>query len=77
MATMIGRETEERTTVAELARRTGDGLDVVLTWNRLTGRLWVHVKHVRTQTGFDVEAPAANALDVFYHPFAYVLADLS
>jgi hypothetical protein len=56
--------------VVELAERTGDGLQVVLYWDRLTGRLWVDVIN-RDGVTMVVDAPPDRALDVFYHPFAY------
>ena len=56
--------------LVELAERTGDGLQVVLYWDRLTGRLWVDVIN-RDGVTMVVEAPPDRALDVFYHPFAH------
>ena len=56
--------------VVELAERMGDGLQVVLYWDRLTGRLWVDIIN-RDGITMVVEAPPDRALDVFYHPFAY------
>jgi hypothetical protein len=62
-----------RTQPVELAERSGDGFAVALLWDRdRDGRLWVRVDHESGET-FDVEAEAGNALDVFYHPFAYSL----
>jgi hypothetical protein len=64
------------TTPVELAARAGDGLDVLLLWDRPSGRVWVDVLHVRSGRRFAVDASPDNALDVFYHPFAYaMLAD--
>lgn len=56
--------------VVELAERIGDGLQVVLYRDRLTGRLWVDVIN-RDGVPMVVEAPPDRALDVFYHPFAH------
>ena len=58
----------------DLASRRGDGLDVMLLWDRQSGRLWVDVLHVNSGRTFEVEAKPGNALDVFYHPFAYGMA---
>lgn len=58
----------------ELAERTGDGLEVSLWWDRLTGRIWVDV-HERSGRRWAVPAEPDEALDVFYHPFAYCAAD--
>jgi hypothetical protein len=62
-----------RPTVAELAARRGDGLEVKLLWSRRSGALWVDVLHVATHERFTIDADPANALDVYYHPFAYCL----
>ena len=56
----------------ELAEREGDGFAVSLLWDRdRGGRVWVSVRHEETGESFVVEAAPDNALDVFYHPFAY------
>ena len=55
----------------ELAARANGELDVLLLWDRRSGRLWVDVLHVRTGRRFAVETDSVNALDAFYHPFAY------
>jgi hypothetical protein len=57
--------------VVELATRSGDGLEVALLWNRRSGSLWVDVLHGSTGESFRVAALPANALEVYYHPFAY------
>jgi hypothetical protein len=63
----------ETTTPVELAVRAEDGLEVVLLWDRRSGRLWVDVLLVRCGEAFVVDAAPDNALDVFSHPFAYRL----
>ena len=61
-------------TPIELADRTGDGMAVTLNWDRDgDGSLWVSVCHEDTGETFIVDAPPHNALEVFYHPFAYSL----
>jgi hypothetical protein len=61
-------------TLVDLAHRTGDGFAVTLIWDREgDGNLWVSVFHEDTGEEFAVEAAAHNALDVYYHPFAYRL----
>jgi hypothetical protein len=63
-----------RTQPVELAERAGDGLLVRLLWDRDRDRsLWVSVLHEETGESFAVDAAPDNALDVFYHPFAYSL----
>ncbi len=60
----------------ELARRSdSDGVQVSLRWQRAKGRLTVVVTD---RAGHTVELPARtdNALDVYYHPFAYARRDV-
>jgi len=60
--------------IVDLADRHGDGLDVVLTWARRSGRFWVTVTHRRSGRTVKIEATPTNALDVFNHPFAHTRA---
>jgi hypothetical protein len=55
----------------ELAKRSGDGLEVMLNWSRRTGRVWVEVLYVATGVSLEINADPAKALDYYYHPFAY------
>ena len=55
----------------ELARRTGDGLDVALLWRRSDGKLTVSVADRKTGDFFELLVPGDRALDAFNHPFAY------
>jgi len=65
---------KSRTNPVELADRQGDGFMVSLLWDRdRDGRLWVSVLHEETGEAFAVAAAPDNALEVFYHPFAYSL----
>ena len=57
--------------VKELAHRAGDGIDVSLLWSPVDNRLAVVVDDVRTGDSFELAAHPENALDAFYHPFAY------
>jgi hypothetical protein len=60
----------------ELAERTGDGLAVRLLWDRdPDGHLWVCVLHEDSGEACAVEPSPEDALDVFYHPFAYCLPE--
>ena len=63
------------TNVVELATRCSDGLEVALNWSRRSGRVWVDVLHVATGESTTIDADPARALDVYYHPFAYCLAE--
>ena len=65
-------------TPVELAHRRGDGLDIVLLWHRPDDRLEVVVSDSRS--GASVALATGNgreALDVFYHPFAYAAAHVA
>jgi hypothetical protein len=59
------------TSIRELAHRTTDGVEVSLLWNAGDDSLRVVVVDARAGTAFEVDAPSDNALDVFYHPYAY------
>ncbi len=58
-------------TLKELAHRAGDGVEVSLYWSSATGSLTVVVDDTRMDVQFELQARADNALEVFYHPFAY------
>ena len=60
----------------ELDSRSVDGLEVTLLWSKPTNALTVAVNDTRTGEAFTLRADAANALDVFHHPYAYA-ADLA
>jgi hypothetical protein len=62
---------QAKTTQRELAQRAGDGVEVALLWNQGNNRLTVAVADTRTGHEFELSAHPENALDVFYHPFAY------
>jgi len=57
--------------IRELAYRAGDGIVVSLLWSREDDRLTVAVFDSHADEGFELTAEPTNALDVFYHPFAY------
>jgi hypothetical protein len=59
------------TTYTELDQRTGDSVTVSLLWRREDNRLKVAVADTTTGEEFELDAHPENALDVFYHPFAY------
>lgn len=61
-------------TTKELAYRAGDGVEVSLRWNPSDGSLTVVVDDVKTEESFELQARPDNALDVFYHPYAYASA---
>jgi hypothetical protein len=59
------------TNLRELAHRATNGVEVSLLWNDADGTLRVIVVDAHAGTAFEVAAPSDNALDVFYHPYAY------
>jgi hypothetical protein len=59
----------------ELAGRAGGGIEVLLLWDRGDGQLKVVVDDLRTGGWFElVVGDGRQALDAFYHPFAYAAA---
>ena len=63
--------TTPNTTIRELARRRGAGIDVVLCWHPETNSVSVAVEDEKTGDSFEVEVAGDHALDAFEHPFAY------
>jgi len=55
----------------ELAKRETDGVVVSLQWRRADDKVTVVVDDTRTGERFSIPARRENALEVFYHPFAY------
>jgi hypothetical protein len=59
----------------ELAHRAGGGIEVSLLWIRDEDRLEVVVRQLRSGRSFELPADdGRQALDTFYHPFAYAAA---
>ena len=63
--------TAASTTNRELAYRHSDGVHVTLVWYPTTDRVVVEVFDENAGETFEVEVPAARALDAFWHPYAY------
>jgi hypothetical protein len=55
----------------ELAHRSNDGIDVTLFWHSDTDELTVCVCDQRRGAYFEFAPEANDALDAFYHPYAY------
>jgi len=55
----------------ELAVRENEGLVVSLLWSKSADRVKVAVADARLDEQFELHVPGADALDAFYHPFAY------
>jgi hypothetical protein len=58
-------------TARELAHRYSDGVHVTLVWHPSTDRVMIEVFDEGSGETFEFEAPAARALDAFWHPYAY------
>jgi hypothetical protein len=58
----------------ELARRSSAGVDVTLYWHPTLDELIVCVCDKRHGAHFEIRPQSYQALDVYYHPYAY--ADL-
>jgi hypothetical protein len=55
----------------ELDYRESDGIEVSLLWSRIDNSLVVRVVDTRTDERFRLAVRAAEAMEVFRHPFAY------
>jgi hypothetical protein len=58
-------------TTRELAQRLSGSQEIQLLWDRESGRVEVAVHDVTTGVGFHLEVEPRNAMDAFYHPYAY------
>jgi hypothetical protein len=68
---MNGSGTQHELVYVELSQRESDGIEVQLLWQRGTDRVVVVVHDARNDSVIEVPAAADEALDVFWHPFAY------
>jgi hypothetical protein len=57
---------------AELACRSGAGIEVTLLWHRASGELTVSVTDTAQGVSFELPVSADEALIAFHHPYAYV-----
>ena len=71
MESTIGNSEVNNDEFRELARRTGDGIDVTLLWDSGTDSVFVVVDDERRGERFRVAVGNGNALDAFHHPYAY------
>jgi hypothetical protein len=75
MSTGTDNQNGQAGMATDLAYRGGDGIEVLLLWDRRDGRLAVVVDDLRSGVSFElVAADGKQALDAFYHPFAYAAA---
>ena len=61
----------------ELARRTGDGIEVALLWHKSRNLVKVVVSDARLCHHVDFEVVGADALSAFHHPFGYATSRLA
>jgi hypothetical protein len=55
----------------DLADRESDRIAVTLHWSPDSGRVKVAVADRSSGESFEIDVPACDALDAYYHPFAY------
>jgi hypothetical protein len=55
----------------ELAHRTGDGIEVTLSWSKPSKRVTIAVLDTRTGEALEFDVEGSAALDAFNHPYAY------
>jgi hypothetical protein len=55
----------------ELAQRRSGADEVLLLWHPELDRVELAVRDLITGAGFRVEVAPADAIDAFYHPYAY------
>ena len=55
----------------ELARRKTGAVEIALLWHMVSDSLSVSVKDAITGAEFQLVVDAAEAMDVFHHPYAY------
>jgi hypothetical protein len=61
-----------RAAVRELAHRSGPGMEVSLLWRRRDGSLRLQLTETDTGVVFELSVAPEDALDAFYHPYAYL-----
>jgi hypothetical protein len=61
--------------IRELARRTNGGIEVALFWDMTSGELTVCVADEPSDSYFELCPAPDQALDCFYHPYAYAGVD--
>jgi hypothetical protein len=55
----------------ELAQRQSGGVEVRLLWHPDVDRVEVSVRDSRTGAEFQIDVQPADALEAYYHPYAY------
>ena len=60
-----------RAPTRELAQRLSGTDEVLLLWHPESDRVELAVRNLATGAGCQIDVAPANAIDAFYHPFAY------
>ena len=55
----------------ELAQRLSGGDEVLLLWYPACERVELSIRDLATGAGFQLEVASGDAIDAFYHPYAY------
>jgi hypothetical protein len=61
-----------RPATRELAHRTGTGIEVSLLWRRSDNSLTLQLVELENGVVFELSISPEDALDAFYHPYAYL-----
>jgi hypothetical protein len=69
---MTVMDTTPEMEIRELDRRWSDGIEIRLLWNSRTDAIFIVVEDEKHGDSFERAVDAANALDAFRHPYAYV-----
>jgi len=69
-ASLAARE-RLRAPTRELAQRLSGADEVLLLWHPESDRVELAVRNLATGAGCQIEVAPADAIDAFYHPFAY------
>ena len=61
----------KRKITRELAQRLSGTVEVLLLWQPEGDQVELSVDDLATDAGFHLDVAPANAMDAFYHPYAY------
>jgi hypothetical protein len=67
-----GTKARPKPMVRELAHRIGSGIEVSLLWRRVDDSIALRLVEVATGVEFELRIAPGQALDAFYHPYAYL-----
>jgi len=70
-------QTDPAEHVVDLASRNAAGIEVSLLWRRATNTVSVYAVDEREGTAVEFAVDACDAMDAFWHPFAYAPASPS